>query len=167
VQVLKAKNVILTLGGLGLAGAGYYVYRQFQIAQQVDYDFKNFKIADASANRAVISMDIVIDNKTNLDLKVYSISASAFIDETQVGQALNKTKTLLPKKTVSSVPLSIEIDLGAVGTSLTAIVSNLQTARTAELKILGAMDFGTGIFRVPNYDFDYSENLASLILQNI
>jgi hypothetical protein len=84
-----------------------------------------------------------------------------------VGQALNKTKTLLPKKTVSSVPLSIEIDLGAVGTSLTAIVSNLQTARTAELKILGAMDFGTGIFRVPNYDFDYSENLASLILQNI
>ena len=137
---MKAKNVILGLGGLSVLGAGFYFYKQYQIASEVDFDFKNFKIDGASANNAVIAMDIVVDNKT---------------------------LTLLPKKSVSSVPLSINVNLSALGTSVSSIISNLNDARNAEISIKGSMDFGSGLIRVSNYKFDYRENLASLILQSI
>lgn len=164
---MKAKNVILGLGGLSVLGAGFYFYKQYQIASEVDFDFKNFKIDGASANNAVIAMDIVVDNKTNLDLKVYGVQLEAFLDEDKIGEVNNKTLTLLPKKSVSSVPLSINVNLSALGTSVSSIISNLNDARNAEISIKGSMDFGSGLIRVSNYKFDYRENLASLILQSI
>ena len=164
---MKAKNVILALGGLGVAGAGYYFYKQYKVASEVDYDFKNFRVEGASANNAVLGMDIVIDNKTNLNLKVYGVKVEAFLNDSKVGEATNRTLTLLPKKSVSSLPLSVNVNLSALGTSVASVVSNLNAARSAELSIKGKMDFGTGILRVSNYDFDYKENLASIILQSI
>ena len=90
---MKAKNVILGLGGLSVLGAGFYFYKQYQIASEVDFDFKNFKLDGASANNAVIAMDIVVDNKTNLDLKVYGVQLKAFLDEDKIGEVNNKTLT--------------------------------------------------------------------------
>lgn len=164
---MKPKNVILALSGLGVAGASYYFYKQYKVASQVDYDFKNFRVEGASSNNAVLGIDIVIDNKTNIDLKVYGVKVEAFLNNSKVGEATNRTLTLLPKKTVSSLPLSINVNLSALGTSIASIVGNLNAARSAEIAIKGSMDFGAGILRITNYDFDFKENLASIILQSI
>ena len=164
---MKAKTIIISATALSVVAAGYYFYRQYKIASEVDYDFKNFKIEGASANNAVLSCDVVIQNKTGLTLKVYGVFCEVFINDYKIGQIHNKTLTLLPAKTTSSIPLRISINLSQLGTSVTQIVSSVNNFRNSDFIIKGRMDFGKGIVRLRNYEFDYEENLASLILQSV
>lgn len=164
---MKAKTVIISAAALSIVGAGYYFWRQFKIASEVDYDFKNFKIEGASANQAVLSCDVVIQNKTGLSLKVYGVFCELFINDYKIGQINNKTLTLLPANTTSSIPLRVNINLSQLGTSITQILGNLNSFRNSTFFIKGRMDFGKGMIRVRNYKFDYDENLASLILQSV
>jgi LEA14-like dessication related protein len=164
---MRVKTVIISTAALSLVAAGYYFYRQFKIASEIDYDFKNFKIEGASANQAVLSCDIVIQNKTGLSLKVYGIFCELFINDYKIGQVNNETLTLLPANTTSSIPIRVNINLSQLGTSITQIVSNINTFRNSTFFIKGRMDVGKGIIRVRNYKFDYDENLTSLILQSV
>lgn len=164
---MSQTKIIVGLGVVSIAGIAYYAYKQYQIASEVDYEFKNFRISDASANNAVIGADVVIDNKTNLDLKVYGINLVAKLDGVEIGKVSNKTQTLLPKKKKSSIPIAIKVNLSSLGTSLNSIVSNIQSIQNAKIEIKGNMDFGASIFRVNNYEFDYDENLASIVIQSL
>tara|TARA_R110000751_G_scaffold282463_1_gene385611 strand:+ start:371 stop:865 length:495 start_codon:yes stop_codon:yes gene_type:complete len=164
---VKGKNIILSLGGLGVLGAGFYFYKQFKIASEVDYDFKNFRIEGASANKAVLGLDVVVKNNTNLTLKVYEVYCEVFVNESKVGEIKNQSLTLVPKNSTSSIPLKINVNLSDFGISLKEMFSSLSNAKGSEVKIKGTMDFGTGFVRVGNYKFDYSENLSSVLMQSI
>lgn len=164
---MVVKNIILGLGAVGLVGGAFYLYKQVELVSQVGYDFKNFKVDQASANNAVIGFDIVIKNSSSLNLKVYGVFLEVFIDGLKVGEVRNKTLTLLPENSTSAIPLKLSINLSSFGAGITQIITNLKQAKNANLHIEGTMDFGAGILRKTNYEFKYDQNLTSLILQNL
>jgi LEA14-like dessication related protein len=64
----------LLIGGLGLAGFGFYRYFKYQVNQAVNYGYaiKNFKVLESNTESVKVELEIEIQNNSSFEVLIKS-----------------------------------------------------------------------------------------------
>ena len=73
---------VLLIGGLGLAGFGFYRYFKYQVNQAVNYGYsiKNFKVLDSDTQSVKVELEIEIQNNSSFEVLVRSYDLKLFFN---------------------------------------------------------------------------------------
>lgn len=71
---------VLLIGGLGLAGFGFYRYFKYQVNQAVNYGYsiKNFRVLDSNSESVKVELEIEIQNNSSFEVLVRSYDLKLF-----------------------------------------------------------------------------------------
>lgn len=71
---------ILLIGGIGLAGFGFYRYFTYQINQAMNYDYKikSFKIVDVQGKNITMAVSVEVVNKSSFEVSIKSYDIQLF-----------------------------------------------------------------------------------------
>ena len=76
--------------GLSL-GLYSYMQKQSRLIEAMDYEFDNVKLSGIGTQSITMSFDLILENTSDLDLKIYNIDFKVLWNNEQVGsvQSLN------------------------------------------------------------------------------
>jgi LEA14-like dessication related protein len=95
---------VLLLGGLGLAGFGFYRYFKYQVNQAVNYGYaiKNFKILGNDDESVKAELEIEIQNNSAFEVLVKSYDLKLFFKNKQFATSTSTTEfKVLPNSSFS------------------------------------------------------------------
>jgi LEA14-like dessication related protein len=115
---------VLLIGGLGLAGFGFYRYFKYQVNQAVNYgyDIKNFKVLESDTESVKVELEIEIQNNSAFEVLIKSYNLKLAFKGKQFATSVSTTEfKVLPNSSFS---------LKTIGTI------NLQQSKVAVLPFL-------------------------------
>ena len=82
---------VLLLGGLGLAGFGFYRYFKYQVNQAVNYGYaiKNFKVLESNTESVKVELEIEIQNNSSFEVLIKSYDLKIKFKGKQFAKFLN------------------------------------------------------------------------------
>jgi hypothetical protein len=115
---------VLLIGGLGLAGFGFYRYFKYQVNQAVNYgyDIKNFKVLESDTESVKVELEIEIQNNSAFEVLIKSYNLKLAFKGKQFATSVSTNEfKVLPNSSFS---------LKTIGTI------NLQQSKVAVLPFL-------------------------------
>ena len=160
---------VLLIGGLGLAGFGFYRYFKYQINQAVNYGYaiKNFKVLGNDDESIKVELEIEIQNNSSFEVLVKSYDLKLFYKGKQFATSLSTEQfKVLPNssfslKTIGTI--NLQQTKGAVFPFLMDVVKrkpiNIEVTGNIKVKFLGINhtinfdndSFGKKILNLLNY----------------
>jgi LEA14-like dessication related protein len=156
---------ILLIGGLGLAGFGFYRYFKYQINQAVNYGYsiKNFKVLGNDDESVKVELEIEIQNNSSFEVLVKSYDLKLFYKGKQFATSLSTEQfKVLPNssfslKTIGTI--NLQQTKGAVFPFLMDVVKrkpiNIEITGNIKVKFLGI----NSTINFDNQQFTYSADL--------
>lgn len=76
---------VLLIGGIGLAGYGFYRYFKYQVNQAVNYGYsiKNFKIISSDSESVKVEIEIEIENKSSFEVLIKEYDLKLYFKDKQ------------------------------------------------------------------------------------
>lgn len=156
---------VLLIGGLGLAGFGFYRYFKYQINQAVNYGYsiKNFKVLGNDDESVKIELEIEIQNNSSFEVLVRSYDLKLFYKGKQFATSLSTEEfKVLPNssfslKTIGTI--NLQQSKGAVFPFLMDVIKrkpiNIEVTGNIKVKFLGI----NSTINFDNQQFTYSADL--------
>jgi LEA14-like dessication related protein len=156
---------ILLLGGLGLAGFGFYRYFKYQVNQALNYGYaiKNFKVLSNDDESVKVELEIEIQNNSAFEVLVKSYDLQLFFKNKQFATSTSTNEfKVLPNssfslKTIGTI--NLEKSKVAVLPFLMDVVKrkpiNIQVSGFIKVKFLGI----NSTLNFDKQEFTYSADL--------
>ncbi len=144
---------------------GLYAYMQKQSRriEAMDYEFENVKITGIGSQAITFTFDLVLENTSDLDLKVYGINFKVMWNNQQVGSVQSTQSYLVQRRSTQVVPLTLSLSRNELSGALRDAFSNLQNFLSGIIRIQGTMNVGADFIKINDYPFDYEDTAANLV----
>ncbi len=161
---MNRQQVIAIVAVLGLSfGLFAYMQKQIRKIEAMDYEFENVKIRGIGSQAITLTFDLVLENSSDLDLKVYNIDFKVLWNNQQIGSVKSTQSHIVQKRSTQVVPLTLTLTRDELSEALQQAFSNLQNFLTGVIKIDGTMDVGADFIKIKNYTFDYQQSASNLV----
>ena len=156
---------VLIIGGLGLAGFGFYRYFKYQVNQAVNYGYaiKNFKVLESNNDSVKVELEIEIQNKSAFEVLIKSYNLKLAFKGKQFATSVSTTEfKVLPNssfslKTIGSI--NLQESKGAVLPFVMDVIKrkpiNIEISGFIKVKFLGI----NSTLNFDNQEFTYSADL--------
>jgi hypothetical protein len=159
------KKVALAIGAVAIIGLiGYFVYLKKQSDKLMDmtYSFQKFKVLNAGLNNFKFSIEVVLNNPTNVDFTINSYDIDIAFQDTPItkikGSELN---ILVPKSQNVAIPLEVQFDPRKLGSNILQIfldifILNSREVKGNNLRFTGSVSGRFGAVGFKNVPIDYT-----------
>lgn len=106
---MTARNLLITLG---LAGAGYYLYRQYQLYQGLQFGILGIGFA-GSVSRPQINLRIALKNPTDVKATLQGLTGQIYAGGNYIAHVTYDSIQVINPYNVSAINLKIMPDLAA------------------------------------------------------
>jgi LEA14-like dessication related protein len=163
------RNQIFSLVAVIGLSLGLYAYMQKQsrLIEAMDYEFDNVKLTGIATNALTMSFDLVLENTSDLDLKIYNIDFKVLWNNEQVGSVKSSESYLIQRRSTQVVPLTLTLMRSEMNQAIAAATSNLQTFLAGRVRISGNMDVGADFLTIKDYPFEYEDTASNLVGNSI
>ena len=104
---MNRQQVIAIVAVLGLSfGLFAYMQKQIRKIEAMDYEFENVKIRGIGSQAITLTFDLVLENSSDLDLKVYNIDFKVLWNNQQIGSVKSTQSYIVQKRSTQVVPLT-------------------------------------------------------------
>lgn len=105
------KKVLIWSGVIAvLTGAGLYIAYQAKLAQKLLYSFNTLRVLQISKSLLRLSLNVAIENTTELDVEVTGIKMDIYVNNVFVTTATsNVSASIKPNKT-TNLPIELSIN---------------------------------------------------------
>lgn len=104
------KGLILTGVGIVVIGAGLYVKHQISMMNELVYDTKNPKLKKITPMEAIIEIDLIIKNPTELSVTISGVDVDILANGVKASNVYSSVPTELKPNSTASVPLKISVN---------------------------------------------------------
>lgn len=161
---MNKQQVIALVAVLGLTFGLYsYMQKQSRRIEAMDYEFENVKIRGIGSQAITFTFDLVLENTSDLDLKVYNIDFKVSWNNQQIGSVQSAQSYLVQRRSTQVVPLTLTLTRDELNSALKDAFSNLQNFLSGVVRIQGTMDVGADFIKINDYPFDYQETASNLV----
>lgn len=161
---MNKQQVIALVAVLGLTFGLYsYMQKQSRRIEAMDYEFENVKIRGIGSQAITFTFDLVLENTSDLDLKVYNIDFKVSWNNQQIGSVQSAQSYLVQRRSTQVVPLTLTLTRDELSSALKDAFSNLQNFLSGVVRIQGTMDVGADFIKINDYPFDYQETASNLV----
>lgn len=161
---MNKQQILALVAVVGLSfGLFAYMRKQSNKIEAMDYEFENVKVRGIGTEAITFSFDLVLENTSTLDLKIYNIDFKVFWNNQQIGYVQTNQSYLIPKKSTQVVPLTLTLTRAELSDALKQSLGNLQSFLGGVVKISGTMDVGADFLKIKDYAFDYEETARNLV----
>ena len=132
-------NKALLIGGIGLAGFGFYRYFKYQVAQALNYDYKikNLQVDKIEGSLATVSMNIDITNKSNFSIIVRSYDLTFGFKGVQFAHVVSNSSFVVLPQTSFSVHTTGVIDLSKIQMQALSFAQDVLARKPINIEITG------------------------------
>lgn len=123
---MNIKPILYGAGAFAVVYGAGVLYRQYVLISNSDYEVGNVKILGLDRTGLNLSMDLQMNNKSNLTITSYKQVYDIYLNDIFVGKIIDNKTTVIPAK--------------GVGTFNYRVVVNPATVLKAGINILGAGD---------------------------
>lgn len=105
------KKTLIWVGALTLiTGVGLYFKAQYDLSNNLVYDYKKFKFNYISAAKATVGFDFIVKNKGALKIDVSKIDIDVYLNDVYTTRVFtDKLLEILPEQT-TTVPLQLIVN---------------------------------------------------------
>lgn len=153
---------LVTVVGLSF-GLFAYMRKQSNKIQAMDYEFENVRVRGIGSDAITFSFDLVLENTSDLDLKIYNIDFDVLWNNQKVGSGGTRDAYLVAKRSTQVVPLTLTLTRSELTGALNNTLGNLQSFMGGVVKIEGKMDVGADFLKIKDYAFDYEETARNIV----
>lgn len=109
------------------AAVGLYFWNQQHAAGALLYHPGNILNLSLSGINPVATVELIVQNPSNVDFTINSLAANVFTDNTYIGNVANFAPVVIPRNTQQSIPLTIEFfSLGLIDQIINAFQTGFQ-----------------------------------------
>ena len=156
---------VLLIGGLGLAGFGFYRYFKYQVNQAVNYGYsiKNFRVLDSNSESVKVELEIEIQNNSSFEVLVRSYDLKLFFKGKQFATSKSTQEfKVLPNSSFSLKTIGT-INLQQSKVAVLPFVMDVLKRKPINIEVSGNLKIKfLGINSTLNFDkqqFTYSADL--------
>lgn len=156
---------VLLLGGLGLAGFGFYRYFKYQVNQAVNYGYaiKNFKVLGSDTESVKVELEIEIQNNSAFEVLIKSYDLKLAFKGKQFATSVSTNQfKVLPNSSFSLKTIGT-INLQESKVSVLPFIMDVLKRKPINIEISGTIKVKfLGINSTLNFDkqeFTYSADL--------
>jgi LEA14-like dessication related protein len=156
---------VLLIGGLGLAGFGFYRYFKYQVNQAVNYgyDIKNFKVLESNNDSVKVELEIEIQNKSAFEVLIKSYNLKLAFKGKQFATSISTNEfKVLPNSSFSLKTIGT-INLQESKVAVLPFIMDVLKRKPINIEISGVIKVKfLGINSTLNFDkqqFTYSADL--------
>jgi len=133
---MNRQQVIAIVAVLGLSfGLFAYMQKQIRKIEAMDYEFENVKIRGIGSQAITLTFDLVLENSSDLDLKVYNIDFKVLWNNQQIGSVKSTQSYIVQKRSTQVVPLTLTLTRDELSEALQQAFSNLQNFLTGVITL--------------------------------
>jgi LEA14-like dessication related protein len=133
----------------------------------MDYEFENVRVAGIGKEAVTLSFELVLENTSDLDVKIYNVDFKVLWNNTQVGKVNSRQAYIVPKRSTKVVPLTLTLSRNEMNEAIRDAFSSLQSFVSGVIKIQGSMDVGADVIKISNFPFDYEVPASNLVGNSI
>lgn len=133
----------------------------------MDYEFENVKVSGIGKEAVTLSFELVLENTSDLDVKIYNVDFKVMWNNTQIGKVSSRQAYIVPKRSTKVVPLTLTLSRNEMNEAVKEAFSSLQGFMAGIIKISGTMDVGADVIKISNFPFDYETSASNLVGQTI
>jgi LEA14-like dessication related protein len=156
---------VLLIGGLGLAGFGFYRYFKYQVNQAVNYgyDIKNFKVLESNNDSVKVELEIEIQNKSAFEVLIKSYNLKLAFKGKQFATSISTNEfKVLPNSSFSLKTIGT-INLQESKVAVLPFIMDVLKRKPINIEVSGVIKVKfLGINSTLNFDkqqFTYSADL--------
>jgi LEA14-like dessication related protein len=155
----------LLIGGLGLAGFGFYRYFKYQVNQAVNYgyDIKNFKVLESDSDSVKVELEIEIKNNSSFEVVIKSYNLKLAFKGKQFATSISTKEFKVLPNTSFSLKTIGTINLQQSKVAVLPFVMDVLKRKPINIEISGVIKVKfLGINSTLNFDkqqFTYSADL--------
>ena len=148
--------------GLSL-GLYSYMQKQSRLIEAMDYEFDNVKLAGIGTQSITMSFDLILENTSDLDLKIYNIDFKVLWNNEQVGSVQSAESYLVQRRSTQVVPLTLTLMRSEMNQAIAEATTNIQNFLSGRVRISGIMDVGADFLTIRDYPFEYEDTASNLV----
>ena len=148
--------------GLSL-GLYSYMQKQSRLIEAMDYEFDNVKLAGIGTQSITMSFDLILENTSDLDLKIYNIDFKVLWNNEQVGSVQSAESYLVQRRSTQVVPLTLTLMRSEMNQAIAEATTNIQNFLSGRVRISGNMDVGADFLTIRDYPFEYEDTASNLV----
>ena len=152
--------------GLSL-GLYSYMQKQSRLIEAMDYEFDNVKLAGIGTQSITMSFDLILENTSDLDLKIYNIDFKVLWNNEQVGSVQSAESYLVQRRSTQVVPLTLTLMRSEMNQAIAEATTNIQNFLSGRVRISGNMDVGADFLTIRDYPFEYEDTASNLVRYSI
>lgn len=148
--------------GLSL-GLYSYMQKQSRLIEAMDYEFDNVKLSGIGTQSITMSFDLILENTSDLDLKIYNIDFKVLWNNEKVGSVQSSESYLVQRRSTQVVPLTLTLLRSEMNQAIAEATTNIQDFLSGRLRISGNMDVGADFLTIRDYPFEYEDTASNLV----
>lgn len=147
---MRIKPLLYGAGAFALVYGAGVLYRQSVLIQNSDFELGNVKILGLDRSGLNLSMDLKMNNKSNLTITTYKQVYDIYLNDIFVGKILDNKTTVIPKKGVGTFNYRVVVNPALIiksGINILGAGDMNKMLETTIIRIKGTMSARTsGIF---------------------
>lgn len=161
---MNRQQIFALVAVLGLSiGLYAYMQKQSRRIEAMDYEFDNVKLAGIGSQAITMSFDLVLENTSDLDLKIFNIDFKVLWNNEQVGSVQSSQSYLVQRRSTQVVPLTLTLMRSEMNQAIASATTNLQNFLSGRVRIAGTMDVGADFLTIRDYPFEYEDTASNLV----
>tara|TARA_R100000406_G_scaffold83102_2_gene65513 strand:+ start:537 stop:1058 length:522 start_codon:yes stop_codon:yes gene_type:complete len=161
---MNRQQVFALVAVVGLSfGLFAYMQKQTRLIDTMDYEFENVRLTGIGSQAITLSFDLVLENKSDLDLKINNIDFDVLYNNSPVGKVNSVQSYLVQRRSTQVVPLTLTLIRSEMKPAIQQAFSNVQNLLSGRIKIAGTMDVGADFFTTKDFPFEYEDTTANLV----
>ena len=161
---MNRQQIFALVAVVGLSFGLYaYMSKQSRLIEAMDYEFENVKLSGIGTQAITMTFDLILENTSALDLKIYNIDFKVLWNNEQVGSVQSSQSYLIQRRSTQVVPLTLTLLRSEMNQALQTAVGNLQGFLAGRVRITGNMDVGADFLTIRDYPFEYEDTASNLV----
>ena len=161
---MNRQQIFALVAVVGLSFGLYaYMSKQSRLIEAMDYEFENVKLSGIGTQAITMTFDLILENTSALDLKIFNIDFKVLWNNEQVGSVQSSQSYLIQRRSTQVVPLTLTLLRSEMNQALQTAVGNLQGFLAGRVRITGNMDVGADFLTIRDYPFEYEDTASNLV----
>ena len=161
---MNRQQIFALVAVVGLSFGLYsYMSKQSRLIEAMDYEFENVKLTGIGSEAITMSFELILENTSDLDLKIFNIDFKVLWNNEQVGTVQSSQSYLIQRRSSQVVPLTLTLMRSEMTQALQSAMSNLQSFLSGRVRISGTMDVGADFITIRDYPFEYEDTASNLV----
>lgn len=161
---MNRQQIFALVAVIGLTFGLYsYLSKQSRLIEAMDYEFENVKLTGIGSEAITMSFELILENTSDLDLKIFNIDFNVLYNNEQVGSVQSSQSYLIQRRSSQVVPLTLTLMRSEMNQALQSAMTNLQSFLGGRVRITGTMDVGADFITIRDYPFEYEDTASNLV----